>query len=198
MIVPGFYKLNRYIGPQFSHQSALIQTDARGRVLRRKTDRQHLLYASYGHLTHRIRNERLPIAHAHVNRQAQLFLHGLRLRHGKLGKRGFADSHITVANLFHHHLWNQPSPGDVPHEFWNVRGRVGTAMSKKQNGSSLLTHCTAPVAESLALSSLTKSTRARTFSTGVSGRIPCPRLKMCPARPPAWRRIASARERISF
>src|ERR1043165_5011240 len=31
----------------------------------------------------------------------------------------------------------------------------------------------------------TISTSAITFSTGVSGKIPCPRLKICPGRPPA-------------
>src|ERR1700690_3190415 len=42
--------------------------------------------------------------------------------------------------------------------------------------------------------------RARffTFSTGVSGRMPWPRLKMWPGRPAAWRRMASARDLISF
>ncbi len=35
--------------------------------------------------------------------------------------------------------------------------------------------------------SRTNSTSAFTFSTGVSCRMPCPRLKMCPGRPPARR-----------
>src|SRR5262249_12443732 len=38
----------------------------------------------------------------------------------------------------------------------------------------------------------TISTRARTWSTGVWGRMPCPRLKMWPGRPRAWSRILRA------
>src|ERR1044072_614407 len=44
----------------------------------------------------------------------------------------------------------------------------------------------------LALISWTMSTSAITLSTGVSGRMPCPRLKMWPGRPPAWSRMCLA------
>ena len=43
-----------------------------------------------------------------------------------------------------------------------------------------------------ALNSWTASTNATAFSTGVSGRMPWPRLKMWPGRPAAWSRIALA------
>ena len=42
-----------------------------------------------------------------------------------------------------------------------------------------------------------RRTRARTFSTGVCGSTPWPRLKMCPARPPAWASTSAARRRTS-
>src|SRR5581483_443870 len=43
------------------------------------------------------------------------------------------------------------------------------------------------------LNSRTKSTTARTWSTGVSGRMPCPRLKMWPGRDPVRRRSSCTR-----
>src|SRR6516162_8489257 len=46
--------------------------------------------------------------------------------------------------------------------------------------------------------SSTKRARFFTLSTGVSGRMPCPRLKMRPGRPAARRRISSARDFSSF
>lgn len=49
-----------------------------------------------------------------------------------------------------------------------------------------------PSAPSVLLISWTISTSAITFSTGVSGRMPWPRLKMCPGRPPACARISLA------
>src|SRR5271170_4280951 len=46
--------------------------------------------------------------------------------------------------------------------------------------------------------SRTNSQSALTFSTGVSGRMPWPRLKMWPGRPAAWRKMSSARFLSSF
>jgi len=48
----------------------------------------------------------------------------------------------------------------------------------------------------VALSSWTQSTKATTWSTGVPGRMPWPRLKMWPGRPPAWSTIPCTRCRI--
>src|SRR5271163_4184121 len=45
--------------------------------------------------------------------------------------------------------------------------------------------------------SRTISTTAFTFSTGVSGRMPCPRLKIWPGRPAARRKMSVARDFIS-
>src|SRR5918995_1324651 len=39
---------------------------------------------------------------------------------------------------------------------------------------------------------------ASTCSTGVVGRIPCPRLNTCPLRPPARRKMSSTRRSISW
>src|SRR5271165_5435903 len=48
------------------------------------------------------------------------------------------------------------------------------------------------------LNSCTKSARFFTLSTGVSGKMPCPRLKMWPGRLSASRRMCSARCFTSF
>ena len=61
-------------------------------------------------------------------------------------------------------------------------GRVGPPKAISRTASAGITH--APRADS----SCTASTSARTWSTGVSGRTPCPRLKMCPGRPRGLRR----------
>src|SRR5215469_10031655 len=46
--------------------------------------------------------------------------------------------------------------------------------------------------------SCTYSATTFTFSTGVSGRMPCPRLKMWPLRPPARWRISWAQTRTCW
>src|SRR5947209_12414296 len=83
-----------------------------------------------------------------------------------------------MAYLFDDRIRNRTAAGDVLHELRNVIRRIRAAMGQQQNGQLILCHRTAPEAEYFALNSLTKVTRARTLSTGVSGRMPCPRLKI--------------------
>src|ERR1700684_2802566 len=78
---------------------------------------------------------------------------------------------------------------NVLEEFGNVLDAVGTAMRDEQHGR---LHRAAPDTAA-ALKSCTNLARSFTFSTGVCGRMPWPRLKMWPGRASARRRICSAR-----
>src|SRR5262249_57054946 len=115
----------------------------------------------------------------------------------------------AILHLFNGGVRPRTAAGDAVHERGHVRGRFRATVGEKQDGSLLLGHGRAPCfpfrsmpsawgREYLALACFTKSTRAITFSTGVSGRMPWPRLKMCPGRPPAWRKMLSARASNSF
>src|SRR5579872_399404 len=198
MIVPLLNKPDGDFRLHLCEQRPFVQSHAGGGVLWRQTDGQYLLNSSVDDLTYSFGNKRFPVAHTHVHREAEFALHGLSLAQCDLSQWRLANQRIAMPYLFHRRVWNGPPAGDVLEELGDLRGRIRAAMRKEQNCCFVGHHRTAPVVEYLALNSLTKFTRARTFSTGVSGRIPCPRLKMCPARPPAWARISEVRARNSF
>ena len=191
--MPGFNEPNGHARGHLGKQHPLILTHTGGRVLRGKANRQHMLNSGTRHLAHGLSHKGLPVPHAHIDRHAQLLLYFLGLGHGDFRQRRLPNQRIPVPHFFQHRFGKRPSPGDVPYKFGNVIERFGAAVSEKQHRGLLVFHWRAPATAYFALNSLTNPTRAFTLSTGVSGRIPCPRLKMCPGRPPAWRMISSVR-----
>jgi hypothetical protein len=96
---------------------------------------------------------------------------GLRLRPLAQGRRA-ADLRVAVVHFFEDLRRNRPA---AAHEFeilWNILNALRRTVGKQEN--SLL----------YGRNSRTISTTAFTFSTGVSGRIPWPKLKIWPGRVP--------------
>src|SRR6516225_6125370 len=101
-----------------------------------------------------------------------------------------------MLNLAHHSLGHRPSTGDVLQKFRNVLHVLGAAMGDEQHRCPA--HCVLVAGAAVEENSCTNCARFLTLSTGVCGRMPCPRLKMCPGRPSARRRMCSARCFSSF
>src|SRR5271166_327194 len=100
-----------------------------------------------------------------------------------------------MLHLAHHRLSHGTPARNVLQKFGNVLDPLGAAVRDQQNCG--LAHDIL-VAFADVLNSCTKSARFLTLSTGVSGKMPCPRLKMWPGRLSASRRMCSARCFTSF
>src|SRR6478752_6014474 len=96
-----------------------------------------------------------------------------------------------MADLLHGCVRERAPTRNIFEEFADIGfGRsIGRPMRQQQDGFHTVF---APAFAYFAARSCTNSTSIFTFCSGVSGRIPCPRLKMCPVRPPERRKISSA------
>src|SRR6516164_8821578 len=100
-----------------------------------------------------------------------------------------------MLDLLYDGLGHRPPTRNVLQELRNVFYPFRAAVRNQQN-CSLAHYDLAAMAD--VLNSCTNSARFFTLSTGVCGRIPCPRLKTCPGRPSASLRMFSARCLTSF
>src|SRR5271166_793631 len=132
----------------------------------------------------------MPVPHPHVHWHAQFASHALRLQTRDPGQGRASNQRIAMLHLAYHRLSHRPPARDVLQELGNVVDPLGAAVRDQQNGR-FTHHFLAAVADEL--NSCTKSARLFTLSTGVSGKMPWPRLKMCPGRLSASRRMCSAR-----
>src|ERR1700677_4565528 len=84
-----------------------------------------------------------------------------------------------MLQLFHDLLRKRPTTRHFAEILRHLPQHIGCPMREQQHrASTLLTDHCAP-------NSFTHSTTRITFSTGVPGTMPWPRLKICPGRPPA-------------
>ena len=170
-----------------------------------ENDPQQVPAAHVGHFgQHRV-DIRWPKAHADSHRHAvalrvQIGGYPLGLLQRERVERRKASEHVVVrCHLVDPRLGARPLTDNRAH-------KTGRFASRARIIALAAARCRAPESDqqhavdgrlrhdgSCALNSWTASTRARTLSTGVVGRMPCPRLKTCPARPAAWRRISRTR-----
>ena len=149
------------------------------------------------HLRERLVQERVPVPHADVDGQSEALLReraservGLAARQ-IVQRRASADQLVVVRHLLEPFRRNAPSRRDDLEERANVLGSLGSSERDQQDRVD---------AGHRDDSSWTMSTRAMTWSTGVSLWTPWPRLKTWPGRPPprrgsVWPRGGSPRAR---
>src|SRR5271157_4227353 len=85
--------------------------------------------------------------------------------------------------LAHNRLRHRTPARNVLQKLGNVFDPLRTAVGDQQHG--FFAHCVLAEVAAVALNSCTNCARFFTLSTGVWGRMPWPRLKMCPGRPSA-------------
>src|ERR1035441_8278427 len=156
-----------------------------------KTDGDHAYNAVGSHLLQRVRDKRVPVAHADVNRKPQLAGYTLRLLARNSGQGPAANQRVAMLHLAHHRLRHGPAARDVLQELGNVLHPLRTAVSDEQHCR--LAHSALAGLAAVRLNSCTNCAKSFTLETGVCGKMPWPRLKMCPGRPSARRRMCSAR-----
>ncbi len=121
------------------------------------------------HLLQGVRNKRVPVAHANVNRKTQLASHSIGLLARNSGQRRTANQRIAMLHLAYHCLRHRPAARDILQKFGNVLDSLRTAMSDEQY--CLLAH-SALIGVAVKLNSCTNCARSFTLETGVCGKIP--------------------------
>ena len=161
---------------------------------RRQDDAERAPMPGVLHLRERLVQERVPVPHADVDGQGEALLCeraservGLAARQ-LVQRRAPADQLVVVRHLFEALRRNAPSRRDDLEERADVLGSLGSSERDQQD------RVDAGHRED---SSWTMSTRAMTWSTGVSLWTPWPRLKTWPGRPATASRICLAARRIS-
>src|ERR1051325_171671 len=150
--------------------------------------RDQFLDAALRELGQRLVRKWMPVAHRNGHRQADFFRQRIGLFAGQLELRRFAADELVVRshrraararNPARHELRQRQTPEaandvaigkQVVEKRLDGIERVGPAQIQENDGS--ITHLR------------TAAISASTFSMGVSGRMPWPRLKMWPRRPP--------------
>src|SRR5664279_2898081 len=172
-------------------QYLLVKSDASPGVVRSKANCDHACNAVGSHLLQRVRDKRMPVAHANINRKPQLARYPIGLLAGNPGQRRAANQRVAMLHLAHYGLRHGPAARDVQQELGNVLHPLRTAVSDEQHCR--LAHSILAGLAAVKLNSCTNCARSFTLVTGVCGKMPWPRLKMCPGRPSARRRMCSAR-----
>ena len=115
----------------------------------------------------------MPVSHPEKYRNAEQVLQGFGLHAGPMGERGTAaDGGVAAGDLFEHVRGDRLASANVRKVLRYVLDAFRRSVGEQQDAA---VH---------GRNSRTISTTALTLSTGVSGRIPWPRLKMCPGRVP--------------
>src|SRR5580704_5647351 len=156
-------------------QHLLVETYASAGIVRSQADRHRLLHPVVCHLLQSIGDEGMPFAHAHICRDPQLACNPVRLPQCQTRQGRNSDLCITVLNFLYHSVRHRTSARNVLQKCGDVLDFVGTSVRNQQD--SPLAHDFLAVAAA-AVKSCTNCARFFTLSTGVCGRMPCPRLKM--------------------
>ncbi len=133
MVVPRFDEIHGKRCAPFKIQRSAIQSYAGARVLRSQTDDHGTGDAVGLHPTHRLRDKRLPVAHAHVDGQFQFFRQEIALLQRQLCKRGPANQPVAMPHFFDHFQRNRTATCDLTQEFRYVVHRIGASVSQEQN-----------------------------------------------------------------
>src|SRR5579872_6518141 len=163
----------------------------------REHEAQRAAHAALTKLAKRVFQPGRRIAHPEHHRKLNPQTHQPRAERGRLTpgylveRRASADRFVMMHDVFVALARNRPPCGYAVEERANLI-RTGRPAEANQDDRAVLR-----VRTHFRLISCTESISARTWSTGVSGRMPWPRLKMWPGRPAAWSRIARTRRRIS-
>src|SRR5947209_11174946 len=115
----------------------------------------------------------MPFPHSHVDSLVDPACQRLRLAMRDLGEWRMADQRVTPPDLGYNRFWQRTSAGHITKKIGNTGVGVRRAVREQKD---CRFHRTLPAA--FAVYSCTNSRSAITFSTGVPGRIPCPRLKI--------------------
>src|ERR1019366_1967041 len=174
-----------------SEQNLLVKSNAGPGIMGGKADGDHARNAIRSHLLQRVGDKRAPVAHANVNRKVQLARHCVGLLARDPGQGRAANQRVAMLHLAHHRFRHGPAARDVLQELGNVLHLLRTAVSDEQHRR--LAHSLLAGLAAVKPNSCTNCARSFTLETGVCGKMPWPRLKMCPGRPSARRRMCSAR-----
>ena len=101
-------------------RGAAIESDAGAGVLRRKTDRDRRGNAILSHLAHHVGDVRLPVAHAHIDREAERLGEQASLFQGEFRQRAGSNETVTVTNLFDHRFGHGAPAGDIAQVLGNL------------------------------------------------------------------------------
>src|SRR5579884_280359 len=161
-----------------------------GTLMRRENDRYRTRAVLFAQLCCHVFGERRSIEIGSSHRRIDAALAEFALKRIRLPLREFVERRLAADLHVVRYYGLVPLRRDAP-----AREH---AIEKRSNlfGAGRPTEAEQDDGTAHALNSCTASMSASTLSTGVSGRIPCPRLKMCPGLPPARRRMSDAAARI--
>ena len=114
-------------------QGGAIESNAGARILRRQTDRDSAADSVRRHGTDRVRDERLPVAHADVYRQPQIACQQFTLPQSQLGQRRASDQSVAMLTSSTTCGGKRPSAGNLPQKLRNLIHAVRAAVSKQQH-----------------------------------------------------------------
>src|SRR6185437_23900 len=170
-----------------------VELDGHPGVVRRHNESYHVLDPTGPKLVESGGDPRLPVPHSDGHRHGPAPRRQGLLQSPRLGPRAFengrspADRGVAASDFLHDVARCGPVPSNVEQIGLDVAQCSGASVRHDENAERL----------AHAVSVCTRSTTRRTASTGVVGKTPWPRLKMCPGRPSArammsWTRASSS------
>jgi hypothetical protein len=138
--------------------------------VRRQANCHHAPKAAPANFSYCFGDERMPVSHSDEDRHPQTAGQGLGLSL-RMPQQGRATNELVASlHFFDHRRWQRAPAADVQQKLGHVLNLLRRAVRQQQHGPAF--SLIGGHVHGLAVSSCTHSTTARTFSTGVPGRMP--------------------------